>query len=426
MAAPIPNSFREYLRSFGPGLVVVLTWLGAGDIVDMGVAGGNFGYSLIWLLILALAMRYMLVSLIARYQLCNQHGEGVLDGLVRLNRGFAPLLLVAAFVLGHLYGAYMTRGIGEACRNVTGVGEIWQWAVAWNGLALVLVLRPTFQRLELMFKLFLAMLAVSFIGTAVWVGPNLADILGGVISLEVPAARGKFGPLLLGVSMIGAILGSLMNLVYPYFLESKGWNSPAYRRVQRYDLLLAMAAMFVLNLAVWTLGAELMYPDKTISEMDDLPSLLSTVLGPSGRVLFYVGIFAAVFTSLVGHALGLAYLGSHAWQRWQSSVIPTTTEIRGHRLYTVIATWCLISPLIWTAPGLPGFVTLTIVVNALQVVLLPVIALGLLWITADARIIGLEHRNRWWDNVGMALVVLMSLFMAFKAVTEVYKAVTGF
>ena len=134
MAAPIPNSFREYLRSFGPGLVVVLTWLGAGDIVDMGVAGGNFGYSLIWLLILALAMRYMLVSLIARYQLCNQHGEGVLDGLVRLNRGFAPLLLVAAFVLGHLYGAYMTRGIGEACRNVTGVGEIWQWAVAWNGL----------------------------------------------------------------------------------------------------------------------------------------------------------------------------------------------------------------------------------------------------------------------------------------------------
>ena len=87
---------------------------------------------------------------------------------------------------------------------------------------------------------------------------------------------------------------------------------------------------------------------------------------------------------------------------------------------------CLISPLIWTAPGLPGFVTLTIVVNALQVVLLPVIALGLLWITADARIIGLEHRNRWWDNVGMALVVLMSLFMAFKAVTEVYKAVTGF
>ena len=36
--APIPRTFLEYLRSFGPGLIVVLTWLGAGDIVEMGVA----------------------------------------------------------------------------------------------------------------------------------------------------------------------------------------------------------------------------------------------------------------------------------------------------------------------------------------------------------------------------------------------------
>ena len=34
--APLPRTFLEYVRSFGPGLVVVLTWLGAGDIVEMG------------------------------------------------------------------------------------------------------------------------------------------------------------------------------------------------------------------------------------------------------------------------------------------------------------------------------------------------------------------------------------------------------
>ena len=51
-AAPIPKTFGQYVRSFGPGLVVVLTWLGAGDIVEMGVAGGDYGYSLMWLLVL--------------------------------------------------------------------------------------------------------------------------------------------------------------------------------------------------------------------------------------------------------------------------------------------------------------------------------------------------------------------------------------
>ena len=35
-APPIPRTFLEYFRSFGPGIVIVLTWLGAGDVVDMG------------------------------------------------------------------------------------------------------------------------------------------------------------------------------------------------------------------------------------------------------------------------------------------------------------------------------------------------------------------------------------------------------
>ena len=73
--APIPKTFGEFLKAFGPGIIVVLTWLGAGDIVDMGVAGSNYGYSLLWVLVVAVFMRFVLVSLIGRYQLCNQHGE---------------------------------------------------------------------------------------------------------------------------------------------------------------------------------------------------------------------------------------------------------------------------------------------------------------------------------------------------------------
>jgi len=85
-----PRTFLEYLRSFGPGIVIVLTWLGAGDVVDMGVAGSNYGYSLMWVLVLAVFMRFVFVSLIARYQLCNPHREGVLDGLARLHPIYAP------------------------------------------------------------------------------------------------------------------------------------------------------------------------------------------------------------------------------------------------------------------------------------------------------------------------------------------------
>src|SRR5262245_3890577 len=111
-APPIPRSFLEYVRSFGPGLVMVLTWLGAGDVIDMGTAGANYGYALIWMFVIAVLLRFLFVSLIARYQLCNQFGEGVLDGLARLHPVYPPLIFVAVIVMGHIYGAYMSRGIG--------------------------------------------------------------------------------------------------------------------------------------------------------------------------------------------------------------------------------------------------------------------------------------------------------------------------
>lgn len=416
---PIPRTFGEYLRSFGPGIVVVLTWLGAGDIVDMGVAGSSYGYSLMWILVVAVVMRFLFVSLIARYQLCNQHGEGVLDGLARLHRWYAPLLFVAAVVMSHVYLAYMSVGTGEACRNLTGLGETWQWALAGNVAALYLVFTPSQARLEFVFKVFLAILSVSFIGCAVWVGFDPVEMAKGLVRWEMPGQQGHFNPLLVGVAMVGAVGGSIMNLVYPYFLEAKGWRGPAYRRLQLYDFLLAMVILLLLNLAVWVLGAELLFPDRHITKLDDLPQLVSGVLGPAGRVLFYLGIFAAIYTSVIGHAAGLGALGSHAWLRWRAGTGPALPDYRQHPVYRGIVIWSLASSLVWTVPGMPDFVTLTLLANSAQVVLTPLLAGGLWWITASARFIGPSHRNRWWENLLMALLFVLVVSSAISAVRSI-------
>jgi Mn2+/Fe2+ NRAMP family transporter len=371
-------------------------------------------------------MRFLFVSLIAKYQLCNQRGEGVLDGLARLHPVYALFLGIAAVVMGHVYCAYFTVGIGEACVNLTGLGQKWQWAVLFNGLALAVVLRPAFGRIELLFLVFLAMMSVSLLGTALWVGPNLAGILEGTFALKLPPQSGRYDPLLIATGMIGAVGGSLMNLVYPYFLDSKGWRGPRYRRVQMYDFLLAVIVMIVLDLSIWTLGAELLHPrGLSIQEMDDLPRLLSEVLGEGGRVLFYMGIFAAIYSSLVGHALGLGYLGTHGFLRWKSGVDADIPDYRTHPWYRWIAVWCLVSPLVWTMPGMPDFVYLTLVSNSAQVVLIPLIAGGLWWITADGRFIGQEYKNRWWENLVMLVLFGLALWGAYGAVESVYGAIAA-
>ena len=87
----VPRTFLAYLRSLGPGIVVALVWLGAGDLVDSAVAGGTYGYALMWALALALFVRFAFVSIIAKYQLCNQHGENVLAGMRRIHSSI-PIL----------------------------------------------------------------------------------------------------------------------------------------------------------------------------------------------------------------------------------------------------------------------------------------------------------------------------------------------
>lgn len=415
---PIPRTFREYLRSMGPGIIVVLTWLGAGDVVECGVAGGNYGYALMWIIAVALVMRFLFVSLIAKYQLCNQHGEGVLDGLARLNRWYAPALMVVAIVMGHFYGSYMARGIGESMVAITGLGADSQWGVlcwatVWSAIALALVFRPAYGPLELVFKILLAVLAISFIGLAIWVGPSAEGILSGTFAFKMPEQQGKYNPLLITIGMLGAIGGSVMNLAYPYFIEQKGWKGPKYRRLQQYDFLLAVVVMILLNLAIWTVGAEVLYgKGKSIENLEDLAGLLGTMMGDGGRLLFHFGVFAAVFTSLVGHAIGLGSMAAHGYVRWKSGTERITTDYRLHPLYRAVVVWILISPLIWSLPGMPGFVHLTLIANSMQVVLIPFLAGGLWCITANSRYIGAEYRNRWWENLIMIVVFSLSLWGA--------------
>jgi Natural resistance-associated macrophage protein len=227
--------------------------------------------------------------------------------------------------------------------------------------------------------------------------------------------------------MIGAVGGSIMNLAYPIFIEQKGWRGPQYRRVQMYDFLLAVVVMIVLDLAVWTLGAELVHgTGRIVRDLDSLTALLGDVLGAGGRAVFYLGVFAAVFTSIVGHAVGLGSIGAHGYLRWRPAPqVAPAADPRRQRVYRFLVLWVLLSPLVWTLPGMPDFVTLTLLGNSLQVVLIPFIAGGLWWITASPRFIGAAHRNRWWENAIMVLVFALAVWGAYGSILSVSRLLRG-
>ncbi len=422
----IPNSFWEYVKSFGPGFVIVLTWLGSGDIVSDGVSGANYGYALMWAMVVALLMRFFFVTTIAKYQMCNPHEEGLLDGLVRLHPYYAPFLLIVIIIIGHINGTYMIAGIGETMHKLTGIGPDWMWGIVWVIIGLLVVFRPLYDRAEWVFKIFIIVMTVSLVGSALWVGPNLTGIIKGTIAFDIPEQQGPFGAMAVAMAMIGAVGGSLLNLVYPYFLEQKGWKGPKYRKLQTYDFILAISALIIFNLAVWTLGAELVRESgKNIGNLEDLTALLGLVLGEGGRKLFLLGMFGAVFTSLLGNGLGLGYLASHAFFRWRNPESKTKSpDYRKYPIYKLTALWIMVSPFVWIISGKADFVTLTLLANTLMAVLIPALAGGLWWITASRRDLGNQYKNNWFENLLMAFLFVLAVWGAYESALSVIDMVT--
>jgi Mn2+/Fe2+ NRAMP family transporter len=414
--ASVPSGFWQYLRSIGPGIVVALTWLGAGDLVDSAVAGGHYGYSLMWAMVIALFVRFAFVSIIAKYHLCNQHGESVMAGLRRLHPWLPWFVGAVGLVFVHFYGSYMIKGAGEASVRLLGVLPAWAWSVVWVCVAAVFLYRGAYRHVEIIFYVFLIMLSVSMVGVAVWSGPDPVAAAKGVLLFDVPEQSGQYGALLVIVSLIGAVGGSISNLLYPYFMQQKGWAGPKFRRLQHYDLAFGTAVLLVLNLSVWTIGAEVLNPLGIIlTDLDDLASLLTLTLGALGGPIFYLGVFAALFSSAIGNATGYGLLCTDVVNVSRASKSMERGPVNQSTIYRWVLAWGLFSPLIWSLPGMPGFIALTIIVNAAGVLVLPVLC-GSLWvITARSTYIGKQYRNKLAENSLMAGLFVLSLWGAYQS-----------
>ena len=417
--APIPNNFWQYIKSMGPGIIIALTWLGAGDLVDSAIAGGNYGYTLMWAMAIAIFIRFIFVSIIAKYQLCNQHNESLISGLKRLHPSLPFIIIIITLLFGHFYGSYMVKGVGESCVKLFGFGYPWQWSIFWVIIAAVIIFRGILKRIEIIFYILLILLSSSLISIALWTGPDPIPLAKGILTFDIPDNSGSYGALLVITSLIGAVGGSISNLLYPYFIQQKGWNSPKYRKIQLYDLAFGTIILVIINLSIWTIGAELLFPKNiSINNLDDLGLLLSIAIGKFGEPLFFIGVFAALYSSVIGNAIGFGYLISDSVNVIKSKNIIKTKplNIAHSKVYRFVILWCLFSPLIWSIPNMPSFITLTLVANAAAVIILPLLC-GSLWIITSAKTyIGIKYKNNIYENITLLILFILSLWGSYQTI----------
>lgn len=412
--APVPSSFWGYVKSWGPGIVVVLSWLGAGDLVDASVAGANYGYTLMWALALSLIVRFGLVNLIAKFQLLNQKGITLLAGYQKIHKAMPMVVAIGTVILFHFYNSYMVSGAGNALAHISGVGNTLIWSVVAVAAAWVLTYRALYGPVEKAMIVILVVMVVSLLGAAIYMRPDVGAAARGLFAFSVPAQTGPFAAIMIVVSLIGAVGGSLANLLYPYFMAEKGWTKPKHRRIQIYDLAFGVFVLIVIDLAIWVLGAEVLKPRGIVVEgVDDMARMLSELMGNIGAVIFYLGVLGATFSSTLGYALGGPLILKDAIRLTWPDRVKRYADPNRDPIVQVAYYFIFVAALVWAVPGMPGFVWLTVVVNAAQVVLLPLVSLGLLLIMNRTDLMGVR-KNSIWENAFLVLLTALALWGAWQ------------
>ena len=383
---------------------------------------------MMWALVIALFARYFFVSAIGKYVLCNSQGDNsILAGFARLWRGLPLIVGVIAFILGFTYQTYIIKGAATALYQLLGgIGNsdwaVFVFAVLLVGVTIFMLLRGSqYRTLETIAKVSVGILMLTFFLAVALNGFDVAAFLRGLV-FQVPAdTEGTFGAVVILAAIIGAVGGSAANLLYPYFMEDKGWTTPVYRKIQIFDLLVGILAMVFINLAVWIVAAESLGGGAgiAIQEAEDLAIMMGRGIGAIGPLLLWIGLFFVTFTSFPAYSFGFTKVLLDGVQRTfpgglESDEIP---DPENHRYFKFIQIGLLlVLPLIFSLPVAPNFIALTIAGNAMGAITGPIIIVGVIVLTTSKKYMLPEYANKWWETIALLIIGGIGLWATYGVV----------
>ena len=420
-------SFRSRLSSLGPGLVYMLTVMGAGDIVSNSAAGADYQYALIWALGVTLIFRYIWVGTSAKYVLVT--GETLLQGYGRLGNWLIWIILAALFVFRHFYNLYLIVLLGTTWDLLFHLPTHWSsaiWSISFSVAGFALMIWVGYWILEYFCKVLVAAKGISLIVAAVLSHPDPTGILKGTFIPTIPGTTGFYSSILILMALIGTEAGSMTNLTYPYFMYEKGWRDLSYIKQQRFDLGVGVAGIFMMGALLQIAAAGSVHPlGVKLEGPEQLVQIFSQSLGVAGLLIFALGLWGAAFSTYVGATTGYALIMTDLCR----SYIPGLKKKVERESKPAIAKddpiyrWSIVfwafSPLyILFVQARP--VWLALMVSSMVVVVIPVLALPLLRLTNDRKLMG-KYKNGPFINVVLLTLIAVSLYFTYQNLLSVWQ-----
>lgn len=341
----------------GPGIIAGLSGDDAGGIATYSSIGAQFGYKLLWLLVLLIPTLAVIQTMSIRLGVVS--GKG-LTSLIRerFSLGTAMFGIVSLFLSNSLTAVSEFFGIAAALElfmipRYIGV-PIAGFAVWW------LIVKGSYKKVEMLF-LILSALFISYIAAAFFAEPNWGQITKETL---VPTFQLNKDYLVLFVATIATSITPYMQVFAQSSVVEKGIGLRDLRFAQIDAVLGSVLAMTIAIFIVITTGSTL-YPNHIIvNTAEDAARALAPLAGNYAKVLFGLGLFGASMLAAGVLPLTTAFSTCEAFG-WRAGV--NYSYKQAPVFYTIFTLLIIIGAVIAIIPGIPliRFLILAYVLNGI-------------------------------------------------------------
>jgi len=399
------------LLVMGPGLVSGFADNDAAGITTYSLAGAQFGYGFMWVLLVTMIALGFTQEVGARLGLAT--GQG-LAGLIRERFGVRWTALAVLVTLAANLGTTIAEfaGIAASLELLFRIPPQVSSIVA--GMFVVIVLaRGSFGPVQYAFLAIGAAVSTAYAVSAVLAGPDWGHA---TLALVVPEISPTAAYLITLVGVVGTTITPWGQAFIQSYVADKGLG-PRDLVATRVDVTLGALITNVVGgfivvacaATIWTHGGQ-------IADASDAARALGPLAGPAATVVFSVGLLAASLLGLGVVPLSSAYFACEAfgWERglhWRWSQAPV--------FYGLLAFFVAGGALFVVIPGLPliQVMFLSAVVDGL---LLPIILAFVMIIAGDRDKLGDLASGRVLLTVGWGTTILVSIMSVAFVIAQVF------
>jgi manganese transport protein len=397
------SALKSFLLSLGPGIIIAAVVFGPSKMTITSKLGSQYGYSLLWIVVVAMFFMTIFTIMGARIGVATKHSL-----LTTIRNKWGKLAAVAVgigiFIVTTSFQAGNSIGVGIAIAEATGTKPL-IWIIIFNLIGMALLFFRGFYRvLEKLMIGLVALMLFAFLTTFFLIRPDFASIAGGFVPRLAPGSLG------LVIAFFASSFSMVAAFYQSYLVQERIKVNPEIEEHNSNSI----TGIFILGLMsaiIMICAAAILHKEGiNVASASDMSRALVPLFGEHASTLFLIGLFGASFSSLVGNAtIGGTLMADSLGQ---------DSDLNSARVKVFIALVMVFGAIIAIRFGrLP--LELIVFAQSVTIFLVPFIGLALYAVSNDEKIMG-QYKNSPAVKVIGAIGLLILLLLAASNVNELF------